>query len=241
MASRIIWLTDDKKRDAQVAAEWAGKSERFTYVSPSGKPVQSQRVVKATEGRTYDALLAKHGADAEALAKALASGDPEIDLEKVGRKLDDADRIWVRHDGTVLYSARILQVTYDPSGAEKSRQDFSDVEATVKEDAALPWSGRLFPLDEVVRKFALVRKLSLRHVNGLTFDFLYELAKTLQETNKLLLLGAGAKASGPLIFNTNGAPYRGFLEGRVKDGGYRLVLHLSNLELKSVLEGASDE
>ncbi len=234
MAARLIWLTDDKQRDAQVAAEWSARGERFSYLSPAGKPVQSQRLVKTTEGRSYEALLAKHGNDTDALAQALAQGDPEVDLEKVGRKLDDADRIWVRQDGTLLYSARILQVTYDATGAEKARADFSDVEATVKQDAALPWSGRLFPLDEVVRKFALVRKLQLRHVNGLTFDFLFDLAKSLQESGKLLLVGAGAKAAGPLIFSTNGAPYRGFLEGRVKDGGYRLVLHLSNLELKTV-------
>ena len=61
------------------------------------------------------------------------------------------------------------------------------------------------------------------------------MAKTLAAEKKLLLVGTGPKGQQPLIFTTNGAPYRGFLEGRVSPGGdgYRLILHLSNLELKA--------
>ena len=90
------------------------------------------------------------------------------------------------------------------------------------------------PVDTVIRRFAFVRKLQLRHVNGLTFDFLYEIAKTLQESSQLLYVGSGAKGQQPLIFQTNGTPFRGFLEGRVDGEAYRLVLHLSNLEIKPV-------
>lgn len=232
--AHLIALTDSKKRDATVAVEWPARREPFAYVAPDGKRVKAQRFIKTTEGHSLDALLAKHGGDGEKLAQALVAGDPEIDLERVGKRLDDADRVWVRQDGTLLYAARILQVVYDSSGQEKSRQDFSDVEATIKEDVALPWTGRLIPIEEAVRKFAIVRKLQLRHVNGLTFDFLYEIAKTLHEANKLLIVGAGQKGNLPLIFQTNGAPYRGFLEGRIDGDGYLLLLHLSNLEIKPV-------
>jgi hypothetical protein len=48
-----------------------------------------------------------------------------------------------------------------------------------------------------------------------------------------LLLGAGSKSNQPLILRRNGTPYRGFLEGRTRGETYRLVLHLSNLELKA--------
>jgi len=93
----------------------------------------------------------------------------------------------------------------------------------------------------VIRRFAFVRKLQLRHVNGLTFDFLYEIAETLQKEGKLMYVGAGKKAQQPLIFQTNGTPFRGFLEGRVDGDGYRLVLHLSNLEIKRVTEDEAEE
>ena len=85
-----------------------------------------------------------------------------------------------------------------------------------------------------LQKFVLVRKLQLCHLDGLTFDFLHGIAKELQEKESMLLLGGGPKGKQPLIFQRNGSPFRGFLEGRVKGDGYLLVLHLSNLELKRV-------
>jgi hypothetical protein len=137
--------------------------------------------------------------------------------------------------GQVLYAARALQVVTAPDGTEKSRGEFVDVEATVGEELPpIVWTGRLMPARDVVRRFVFVRKAQLRHVNGLTFDFLYEMAKSLHDEQKMLLVGAGPKGQAPLIFQTNGSPFRGFLEGRVEGDAYRLVLHLSNLELKRV-------
>ena len=55
----------------------------------------------------------------------------------------------------------------------------------------------------------------------------------LRRVDNSVFVGTGSKGAGPLIFQRNGTPYRGFLEGRVDgDGGFLLVLHLSNMELK---------
>ena len=58
------------------------------------------------------------------------------------------------------------------------------------------------------------------------------MAKELHEKNSLMFLGGGKKGNDPLIITTGGLPYRGFLEGRIKDDIYCLILHLTNLELK---------
>lgn len=232
--ARLIAVADERKRDAQILVESAGSRAPWQFVGPDGRQVRSERFIKTTEGHTWDELLAACDDDAERVAQALVEGDPEIDLAMTGRALGEADRVWVRPDGSVLYSARLLKVVEDPSGNEIERTDFVDVEATVGEETPIPWSGRLFPIEQVVRRFALVRKLQLRHVNGLTFDFLYEIAKRLQDEGKMMLAGSGPRGTAPLIFTNNGSPYRGFLEGRVEGTAYRLVLHLSNLELKRV-------
>jgi hypothetical protein len=204
-------------------------------VTPAGTDTTYEHLVKTTENTEYGKLLKAAGGDPEALAKALVAGDPEIDLQKVGQRLGDAMRVYIRPDGTVLYAARILQVVIGPDGVEKSRADFIDVDANVGEELPpVAWTGKLVPLDEAVRKFAFTRKVLLRHINGLTFDFLYGIAKTLHDAGKLLLVGAGPKAA-PLIFSQNGTAYHGFLEGRVEGEAYKLVLHLTNIELKSVL------
>jgi hypothetical protein len=83
-------------------------------------------------------------------------------------------------------------------------------------------------------KLVFAKKYQLSHVNGLTFDFLYEMAKDLHEKDSLMMVGAGAKGNEPLVFQDGGKAYRAFLEGRVKDGKYILLLHLSNLELKAI-------
>ena len=71
-------------------------------------------------------------------------------------------------------------------------------------------------------------------MNGLTFDFLFDMAKSLHEKESLMMLGAGEKGNEPLVFQDGGKSYRAFLEGRVKGGSYLLLLHLSNLELRGL-------
>lgn len=232
---RLISIADAKKRDAQIELVSPSGRDRVRWMQrATGAPLKLERLIKCTEKTALDALSATLGSP-EAVGKALVEGDPEIDLEQVGRRLGNATRVWVGPEGNVLYAARVLQVVTAPDGSEKSRADFVDVEATVGEEhPPLLWSGRLLPAEQVVRRFALVRKVQLRHVNGLTFDFLHEIASQLDREQKLLVVGAGPKAQLPLIFQTNGTPFRGFVEGRVDGERYKLVLHLSNLEIKSV-------
>lgn len=229
---REIRITDDRQRDARVGLEPARRPPPRKLVAPAGRPVSFNTFVKVPEGYDYARLLAAHGDDDEALAQALIASDPELDLELVGRRVGPVDRVWVKPDGSVLYTGRVLQVVTAPDGTELDKKDFVDVEATVDEDTALPYSGRLFDVGEVVRRFALTRRLQLRHSDGLTFEFLFELAQKLHENRKMLLIGAGPRAARPLIFQQNGSPYRGFLSGRIEGDGYVLSLHLSNLELK---------
>ena len=82
------------------------------------------------------------------------------------------------------------------------------------------------------KKFVFSKHYQIRHINGLTFDFLFDIAKELSDKKVLMFVGAGEKGNEPLILNRGGIPYRGFLEGRVKDKSYCLMLHLTNLELK---------
>ena len=176
---------DAKKRDAQIEVESPRKKEGHHWVDENGNAVRHSRLVKGTEKTTHQALLDALGSD-DAISQALVDGDPEIDLGQVGRSLAHTSRVYLGPKGDVLYVARILKIVHSPDGQEKSREDFVDVEATVGEELPpIPWTGRLIAVDEVIRRFAFVRKLQLHHVNGLTFDFLYEIAETLEESGKL--------------------------------------------------------
>lgn len=233
--ARSITITDEKRRDAGVELISAPSPKPVAWKTSTGKKAASRRLIKSPEGHTWSDLLASNP-DIDAVAQSLVDGDPEVSYELVGRKVGPTDRVWLSPDSEILYSARMLEVVFSPTGEEKERNDFTEVEATVGEDHTLPWSGRLFPIQAVIHKFALVRTLQIRHTNGLTFDFLRGIAQTLHESKKMLFLGSGAKGTGPLIFNRNGSPYRGFLEGRIVGEGFMLLLHLSNLEIKKVTQ-----
>ena len=228
---RYIRLTDNKKRDARVQYISPRKRKAGSYRNSKGEAIRSYRFINDTDSHNPQNLLAKHEVT-EAFAEDLIKDDPEIDLEKVGRLIDYASQVWIAEDGKVLYSAKMMEIVYTPEGDVKSTEDFKDKEPTVIEYIALPLTDKLEPISEVLTKLVLLRKLQICHLDGLTFDFLYDIAKLLQDEKSMVWLGGGPAGKDPLIFQRNGTPLRGFLEGRVKEGSYLLVLHLSNLELK---------
>ena len=85
---------------------------------------------------------------------------------------------------------------------------------------------------KAIKKFVFSGKAQIQHINGLTYDFLFAMAKELEKRDSLMLLGAGPKSNQPLVLRRGGTPYRGFLEGRTDGEKYCLLLHFSNLELK---------
>jgi hypothetical protein len=99
-------------------------------------------------------------------------------------------------------------------------------------DIPLRWTGKFIKKDEAVHRFIFTHKRQLIHVNGLTFDFLYQMAEELDRRDSLLLVRGGEKGNEPIVMHRGGKPYNAFLEGRVKDDSYCLVLQMSNMELK---------
>jgi len=95
-------------------------------------------------------------------------------------------------------------------------------------------------VDGSIRRFVFGTKLQIVHVNGLTFDFLFDMAKELAEQNVMMVMGAGPKGKSPLVFRRGSTPYRAFLEGRIHGDTYVLLLHLSNLEMKTVKDVAKE-
>ena len=227
---RKIHMTNAGGRDATVSMEGL----RPPTGSRPGLPdrdVRFERYLAATENGLHDRLAAAHGED---YAQALIDGDPEIDLEQVGRRVVDTDRIYLSSTGDVLYAApRVMEVIIGPDGEEKERRQPVDIEANVNdEDKAVRWTGRKLPKAAAARRFVFGRTVQIRHVDGVTYDYCFAMAKELAEENVLMMLGAGDRGRKPLVFQTNGTPYRGFLEGRVDGEKYKLLLHLSNMELK---------
>jgi len=181
---------------------------------------------------SFDKLFARFETD-EALADALISSDPEIDFEFTGRIAKNMTRVNLDHNGSLVYKIKQIEEVYEPDGTFKEEREPKYLEANINVETAIK-GGKLFPKKEIYNKFIFAKKYQIRHVNGLTFDFLYEIAKELEEKESFMMIGAGAKGNAPLIFQNDGKPYRAFLEGRTKGESYCLIMHITNLELKAL-------
>ncbi|GAB5406907.1 MAG: hypothetical protein Aurels2KO_51380 [Aureliella sp.] len=228
-----INISNPKGRDAVVALESVASVEPIRWLDDAGRQANSSRFVKATLDHSISSLLDQHGS-LQSVGEALIAGDPEIDMDNTGRALKDTARVFVDKQGGIVRNVRFWEVIKNPDGSERERRPRQLAEQNVSTDTPLKWSGVFVPKAVAVKKFVFTGKAQLQHVNGLTYDFLYAMAKDLEERNSLMLLGSGAKSNQPLVLRRGGTPYRGFLEGRTDGDKYCLLLHFSNLELKSV-------
>jgi len=226
-----INLTDSRKRDAVVKAESVRVSDPVRYVGPKGGRASTRRVLKATVDHDYETLVEQAGSP-EKLAQALINGDPEIDMERFGASLWNLSRVYTDPDDALVFRIEQFEIVRGPFGRVKDRRPREREDANVDADVPLKWTGTMLPKADAYRKFVFSSKLQIVHVNGLTFDFLYGMAKELHEANSVMLLGGGRSGKQPLVFRRGSTPYRGFLEGRVSGKQYVLLLHLSNMELK---------
>ena len=232
--AKFIHIADTKGRDANVLFTGFNKKSKISYFTPDGNAVHTVRVLKTTINGSYDKLFQQSGGDAE-LAKLLITEDPEIDLFQTGAILEGSSKVYIDADFQPCVSVNLKEKVFDASGELKEERIPKELIGNILEQAAIKPSGKLFAKAEVFTKFVFSKKYQLSHVNGLTFDFLYQIAKELAEKNSLMLIGAGEKGIEPLVFQNGGKAYRAFLEGRVNDKGYVLIMHLSNLELKSAI------
>jgi hypothetical protein len=237
-----INIRNPKGRDAVVAFEAVTPRREVVYSDAKGKPVHTQRLLKSDIEHDLPALLKKRKTPA-ALAKALVKEDPEIDIEKVGMFLADTSRVYVSKKG-IIHLVEEFEVISNPDGTLRERRKREKTPQNINTDIPLRWTGKFIKKEEAVHKFIFTNKRQLIHVNGLTYDFLFEMAQELHERDSLLLIRGGEKGDQPIVMNRGGKPYNAFLEGRIQDDAYCLILHLSNMELKrpkEVEKEASDE
>ena len=170
------------------------------------------------------------------MANELIKNDPELDLELTGKFLEDTDRIFINNKEEVVYQINKSEQVFLPDGTLKEERQPRYLEANIDQQLPVIWTGKLYPKSKIYQKLVFNKKYQIFHINGLTYDFLYEMALKLFNKESMMMITAGSDGKQPLVFNDGGKPYRAFLEGRVKDNTYCLILHLTDMELKSVLK-----
>lgn len=229
---RKIHISNEAKRDAEVAFGTTFRRTTPVYKTASGSTGKNERCLKATMATTDAALLATYG---EGLTDALINSDPEVDMERLGLKLEGLKKVFITREQKVAYGVSLNEHVYLPDGTEKEVRPESATSANIAlEGVPLRWTGKIIPKSKALRMFMFKKSYQVQHVNGLTYDFLFDMAKKLADAGAMMLITAGAKGNEPLVMSNGGTPYRAFLEGRVQGDSYALILRLTNLELKEI-------
>ena len=232
-------LCNEAGRDAAVSMESVMMPLRVRWVDEKGRQARNVRILKSTLEQDVDAL--KKTADGiDKVAQSIIDSDPDVDLEVAGSFLTMTSRVYINTEAEIVHRVNQFEVIKNPDGSERERRVLERTQQNVTSEMPLRWSGVYLKRTDVIRKFVFGNKLQLTHINGLTYDFLFAMAKDLESRDSMLLVGGGAKSNEPLILRRGSVPYRGFLEGRTDGDSYLLLLHLSNLELKAPDE-AEDE
>ena len=229
---KVINIADAKNRNSRVAMDHKKRAKQTRYVDDQDQSVESIRVIKNTLDTDLKTLTQNHSL--ENLSQQIIDGDPELDTELFGKRVFDTTRIYLNNSNEPAGGVTVKELVFDPDGELKEDRPLKTVEGNINTEVPLKWSGKLMPKSECYRKFVFTNAFQIRHVDGLTFDFLFSMAKELDEKSAMLFLGAGKKSNEPLVISRNGTQYRAFLEGRVQGEAYMLVMHLTNLELKPI-------
>ena len=232
VALKEIHIANEKKRDANVRFVSLIKESdpKFAY---KGKRIKNSRLLINSNETSEDSLIKKFK---NKLAQKILEEDVDLDIEYAGKYIGDIDRILFNSKNEILYTPpKIKEVVFNKEGKEIKKQNPREIVPNVRDDTPpLKWTGKFFKREDILKKFVITKSIQLRHVDGLTFQFLYDMAKTLDNKKSLMFIGGGKSGKDPLIFQTNGSPYRGFIDGRINKNKYQLILRFSNMELKKI-------
>jgi hypothetical protein len=231
--SRKLNLADNKGRNAEVVFRSFTKKPLIKVVTQEGEQTQTVRVLKSVSKNSYDNLLKEKGSD-QGIVDSLIANDPEFDPYWTGYFVSETSKVYINSDLKPVFKIKKTESIFLPDGTLKEERSPKETIANILAEYPIKPVGRFLPKKDVYNKFVFSKKYQLSHNNGLTFDFLFEIAKELHEKDAIIMLAGGVKGNEPLVFQDGGKTYRAFLEGRIKNQSYILLVHLSNLELKGI-------
>ena len=228
---RMISIGDDKGRNAMV-----GIASYFTKEAEPAKEkdYDSKRIIKTTLKTDITTLEKESDNDSEKLFERLLQGNPEIDLEEEGKFAETLHYTYATKQNELASGVSFEDRIFYADGSLKEKHAFNPSEQNIQnENLPVRWSGITISLYEALRRYVFAHTYQLFHTNGLTYSFLYEMAKELDEKKIAMFIGGGPKGTDPIVLMKGGKKYRGFMTGELKtQGRYKLLIHLTEIDLE---------
>ena len=233
---RYIKIQDINKRDAEITFRSVKTGNLIYLALENGDKPINKRVIKSTQDNSITSLLKTNEPtedDLNNLSESIISQDLEIDFELFGKFIGKTDRIFTDINLNPVYNVSISEQILNPKGELIEEKEYLPNKSNINGDNIVRWTGKYIPKKKLYNKIVLSSKYQLKHINGLTFDFLYNISKDLHDKQSFMMIGGG-KGNEPITINDGGKPYRAFLEGKILKDSYCLIMHLSNQEYKAI-------
>lgn len=201
-----------KKRSAIVGYESATESGR--------KELGTHKIrrVKAVPEKRYDRVFRNENGqlkeDAEIFSQFISSNS-EVDFEKTGCEIKHLQRFYTDRNGEPANCIWFEETIFDKDGNAKDVHPLEKKQSNVTDVShPLLWTNKYIPYEVAARKYVFTQIYRICHVDSLTFDFLYDIARDLEEHNAVMYMGMGENGDEPVVFREGGKPYRVFLKGK---------------------------
>jgi len=233
--------SEDPSQDAHVLAFRRYRKKEFVKKSKEGKDIHTKSLALFTPENEF---INKVKNDEDLLEEFLDT-ENDVDMELAGKEVGrTATLLLTGEDNALCYNFTEYEIKKDRKGkiipCEECGQIYcehrikSQIYSNVNnDDTPIIWIKK-FMMDkrEVLRTWSFDRSYQIIHTNGLTYDFLFKMAKLLNDLNKVVFIAPIInKKPEKLVIRTGNLPFYGWLEGRVKGDQYALVIHGTTFKL----------
>jgi hypothetical protein len=207
------------------------RTQKRYNITLQGEPAAHLRLIRFDSKLCDEKLLQE-----EDLAQKLKDTDFEVDIELAGNIVSQTSRITVTEDIEPVYNYSMYDVFTSPDGTVKERLHLPTV-GNINTTIPVRITDELFDPKELLFEYLFRKSYYLVHYDGVTYKFLYEIAEHLHNAKKFARVDTfhpETKKREPLVLSDGGRKFpRAYLSGAIQGDEYRLVLYLSDQELKT--------
>lgn len=231
---------EDPQQDARILAFRRYRKKQIVKKSDEGKEVQNVNLGLYAPENEFMVRLRKD----EDLLEDFLDSDNDIELELTGKVVGRTVTILLLSQNELCYNFTEYVIKKDRTGKIVPCEECGEIycEHRIKKqidpnvnDEKIPitWINKyMIDKHEALKKWSFERSYQVVHTNGLTYDFLYKMAKNLHDLNKVVLVAPVIeKKPQKLVIRTGNIPFYGWLEGRVEGDKYALILHGTKFRL----------
>lgn len=225
---------EDPKQNAQILAFNRYRKRNLIKNSSEGKEIKN---VKMTLHSPESPFINRLKNDDD-LLKEFLENDDDVDLDFTGKMIGKTSRMLLTSENELCYNFTEYKIIKDRKGKIVPCEECGEVycEHRIKHqiygnvnDEKIPISWiKQFMIDKkkALKIWSFDRSYQIVHTNGLTYDFLFKIAKLLNDLNKVVFVAPIIdRKPQKLVIRTGNIPFYGWLEGRIQDNKYALILH----------------